>query len=537
MSSRAAVARLGTGARTAVLRLVRLTGVANIVLMAGSGAVAALALPPLSVVPAIFAFSLLMLTLEHRQSAAAAFAAGWAFAFGHHVAGLYWISNALLVDGERFAWAVPFAAVGLPAVLALYGGLAALLYHRLRPRGWLRAPVLAAAWTAAEMLRGTIATGFPWNLPASAWSFSDAVMQPLDLFGAYGYGFFVLLFALSPLMLLRTGAGRVERWAGMCSLLLPVLFAGYGQGRLNAAAPLDPAAPTVRVVQGNIAQKDKWNPELLRGHLAKYAMLTRLGEADAVPSGIAALPPARLVVWPETAVPYMLNREPELAAYLGSLLPSGEAILMTGAPLREADPGDLAVSRSFNSVVALDPAGRILARHDKFHLVPFGEYVPFSEWLPLGPVVKTGQGFTPGPGPGSFDAPGLPPIGSLICYEVIFPGAVTAPGEPRPGLIVNVTNDAWFGFSSGPYQHLAAARMRAVEEGIPIIRAANTGISAVIDAYGRILASLPLGRAGSIDSPLPRALPSKTLYARVGDSLAIMLTLLPLIAAFLRRPD
>ncbi|MBO6560516.1 MAG: apolipoprotein N-acyltransferase [Nisaea sp.] len=535
MSSRAAVARLGTGARSTVLRLVRLTGAVNIALMAGSGAVAALALPPLGIVPALFAFSLLMLSLEHRRSAAGAFAGGWAFAFGHHVAGLYWISNALLVDGERFAWAVPFAAVGLPAVLALYGGLAALLYHRLRPRGWLRAPVLAGAWTLAEMLRGTIATGFPWNLPASAWSFSDALMQPLALFGAYGYGFFVLLFALSPLLLLRSGAGRLERGIGICSLLLPLLFLVFGQFRLDAAMPLDPAAPTVRVVQGNIPQRDKWNPELIRGHVAKYAMLTRLREADAVPAGFGALPPARLVVWPETAIPYALNREPQFAAYLGSLLPPGDAVLMTGAPLREAIPGYPEATRNYNAVVALDRTGRIIARHDKFHLVPFGEYVPFSEWLPLGPVVKTGQGFTPGPGPGSFEAPGLPPIGSLICYEVIFPGAVTAPAGPRPGLLVNVTNDAWFGFSSGPYQHLAAARMRAVEEGIPIIRAANTGISAIIDAYGRVLASLPLERTGAIDSPLPPALPSKTLYARVGDSLAIVLALLPLLAAFLRR--
>jgi len=537
VNGRAAAARLGAGARTTVRRLACLTGLRNIALLAGAGALAALALPPLGIVPALFAFALLLLSLEHRQGAAGAFASGWAFAFGHHVAGLYWISNALLVDGPRFAWAVPFAAAGLPAVLALYGGLAALLYHRLRPRGWLRAPVFAGAWSLAEILRGTLATGFPWNLPASAWAFSDALMQPLNLIGAYGYGFFVLLFALSPLLLLRRAAGRVERGLGACFLLLPQLFLVYGQFRLDAALPLDRTAPTVRVVQGNIPQRDKWNRELLRGHVAKYAMLTRLRDADAVPAGFGELPPARLVVWPETAIPYALNREPEFAAYLGSLLPAGDALLMTGTPLREAVPGKPDITRNYNSVVTLDRTGRIVARHDKFHLVPFGEYVPFSEWLPLGPVVKAGQGFTPGPGPGSFDAPGLPRIGALICYEVIFPGAVMAPGEPRPELLVNVTNDAWFGFSSGPYQHLAAARMRAVEEGVPIIRAANTGISAVIDSYGRVLAALPLEQTGTIDSPLPPALPNKTLYARAGDSLAIVLGLLPLLAAFLRRAE
>ncbi|UUX52124.1 apolipoprotein N-acyltransferase [Nisaea acidiphila] len=535
MSTAAAAARLGAGARTSINRLAALTGIRNLAVMAASGAVAALALPPFGLLPAIFAFAPLMLSVERRQSWGGAFATGWAFAFGHHVAGLYWISNALLVDGDRFAWAVPFAAAGLPAGLALYGGLAALLYFRLQPRGWLRAPAFAGAWSLAEILRGTVATGFPWNLPASAWTFSDALMQPLALFGAYGYGFFVLLFAFSPLMLLRRGSGRTERWVGAGCLLLPVVFAGYGVWRLDSASEPDASAPTVRVVQGNVPQRDKWKPDMLRGHLAKYAMLTRLGRADAMPAGIAELPPPRLVVWPETAVPYALNREPELAAYLGSLLRVPGGLLMTGAPLREPVGGDANKSRNFNAVVSLDPAGAMAARHDKFHLVPFGEYVPFSEWLPLGPVVRTGSGFTAGTGPGSFAYPGLPRIGALICYEVIFPGAVTASGGPRPELLVNVTNDAWFGASSGPYQHLAAARMRAVEEGIPVIRAANTGISAVIDAYGRIRVSLPLEETGTIDSSLPAALPSKTPYARVRNSTAILLGFLPLLAVFLRR--
>lgn len=536
MTERASAARWVAAVRTAINRLAGLSGFRNAAVMVLSGAFAALALPPVNALPALFAFALLLLTLDRRRTFRSAFVTGWAFAFGYHVAGLYWISNALLVDGDRFAWVIPFAVAGLPAVLGLFGGLAGLLYGWLRPRGWTRAPALAGAWTLAEMLRGHVATGFPWNLPASVWSFSDALLQPLALIGAYGYGFFVVLFALSPLMLLRR-TGRAERGFGAVCLLLPVIFAGYGVMRLAGAADPDPDRPIVRIVQGNIAQTEKWKPDLLQAHLAKYATLTRAPRASVRPNGLAGgdnLAPPSLVIWPETAVPYALNREPRLAAYLGTLLAPG-ALLMTGTPLREPVPGYPEETRSFNAVVALDERGNIVARLHKFHLVPFGEYVPLSQWLPVETIAKTGRGFTAGPGPGSFTHAGLPRIGALICYEIIFPGAVTEAGGPRPGLLVNVTNDAWFGVSSGPYQHLVAARMRAIEEGLPVLRAANTGISAVIDAHGRVLASLPLERTGTIDSVLPAPVMSKTLYARIGEAAALILAIASLAAAFFFR--
>lgn len=533
MSKGASAARWGRDVRTGINRLAGLSGVRSAVVMVLCGAVAALSLPPVDALPALFTFALMLLTLERRRTLRGAFLTGWAFAFGYHVAGLYWISNALLVDGDRFAWAVPFAAAGLPAVLALYGGLAALLYAWLRPRTWTRAPALAGLWTLSEILRGHLATGFPWNLPASAWSFSDALLQPLALIGAYGYGFFVILFALSPLMLFRR-TGRWERGVGAFCLLLPAVFAGYGSVRLAGAAGLDASQPVVRIVQGNVAQTEKWKPDLLQAHLAKYATLTRASRASIRPDGVGDLAPPRIVIWPETAVPYALNREPELAAYLGSLV-APRALLVTGTPLRERDPDHPAEIRSFNAVVALDRRGAIVARLDKFHLVPFGEYVPFSYWLPVETIAKTGRGFSAGSGPGSFTYAGLPRIGALICYEIIFPGSVVEAGGLRPGLLVNVTNDAWFGVSSGPYQHLVAARMRAIEEGIPVLRAANTGISAVIDAYGQVLASLPLERTGTIDSPLPVSLANKTLYARGGDAGTILLVIASLVSVFLFR--
>lgn len=535
MSSGATDAPSGAAAPSWLDRISEQSAVRVVFLLFVAGAVSALALPPIGFFPAFFTFSLLLGLLDRTETRFAAFRAGWAFAFGYHVAGLYWISNALLVDGDHFAWAIPFAAAGLPAVLAIYGGLAALLYRMLRPNGWLKLPVLAASWTLAELLRGYIATGFPWNLPSSAWAFSDALMQPLAIFGAYGYSFFVLLFALAPYALLGRGGTKGLRAIGAVSLVLPVLFAGYGAWRLSDAPGLPSNGLVVRIVQGNVPQRDKWRADLLRAHLAKYASMTRATSAMVRPEGFEDMPPPGLVIWPETAVPYSLNREPEFSRALASLLPPG-GVLMTGAPIREAaGPGE--PDRSYNALVALDKSGRIVARHDKFHLVPFGEYVPFSDWLPLGPIVKKGSGFTPGKGPADLAVPGLPPVGALICYEIIFPGEVIDPDGPRPKMLVNVTNDAWFGVSSGPYQHLAAARMRAIEEGIPVFRAANTGVSAVVDSYGRVVASLPLDTTGSIDSPLPPTVAIVPLYARLRETLTIILIALSLVAAVFRTKN
>ena len=231
-----------------------------------------------------------------------------------------------------------------------------------------------------------------------------------------------------------------------------------------------------------------------------------------------------MVVWPETASPFLLAQDPDAKRLVAEALPPG-GVLLAGT-VRGEWGEDRVLRRVFNSLVALDEDGEVAALTDKFHLVPFGEYMPLAGLIPIRMVVG-GMDFSAGPGPTTVSVPGLPPFGVLICYEVIFPGAVTP--VPRPAWLLNITNDAWFGFSSGPWQHLAAARMRAAEEGLPLVRAAQTGISAVFDAQGRRLALLPLGTAGTLDVALPGALPP-TLFSRFGLSIPAALAFLCLLA-------
>jgi apolipoprotein N-acyltransferase len=269
------------------------------------------------------------------------------------------------------------------------------------------------------------------------------------------------------------------------------------------------AGVRLRLVQANIDQRLKWQDGERVRTLQKYlALSTQPGN-----------PPVTHVVWPETALPYLLSTEPELLRIVARVVPPG-GLLLTGA-VRVEQPGPQP-GRVWNSVHAIDDQGRIVATYDKFHLVPFGEYVPLRHILPIDKITPGTSDFAAGPGPSTVRLPGLPAASPLVCYEAIFPGAVTAPSGPRPQWLLNVTNDAWFGHSAGPHQHFASARLRAVEEGLPLVRAANTGISAVIDPYGRVRAELGLGREGVLESSLPAALPP-TPYARFGNVAFLML--------------
>lgn len=489
------------------------------------GALAALALPPFNAVPVLLvSFPLLVWLLDGARSGRACFATGWWFGFGHHLAGLYWISNALLVDAASFAWLIPFVACGLPAVLALFVGAVAWLFRRAGGAGAGRILLFAALWTAGEWLRGHLFTGFPWNLLGYVWTASDAMLQAAALFGIYGLSLLTVLAAASPAAL-APPAQAARRPAVLWPVALGaalLLAVGVGGGlRLAGAEAGVVDGVRLRIVQANIPQRLKWEPEqrldIFRRHL----------ELSAQPSPQG--PPTH-VIWPETAVPFLLADEPAALRAAARVVPPGGALL-TGAP--RAERGADGELRLWNSLLAVDDAGAVVAVFDKFHLVPFGEYVPFRDWLDIAKITPGAIDFTPGPGPRTLRLPHLPPFSPLICYEVIFPGAVVAPDD-RPRWILNVTNDGWYGRSTGPYQHLAIARVRAVEEGLPLVRAANTGISAVVDAYGRVRARLGLDERGVIDADLPAALPP-TPYARHGDLALVPMLLLAGGAGWLMR--
>jgi apolipoprotein N-acyltransferase len=489
-------------------------------------------LPPLHLVPLLIpAFTGLLWLLDGAARRREAALLGWSFGFGHMLSGLYWIGIAFLVDPDRFGLAMPFAVLGMSAGLALFPALAVVAAAWPGWRGPARVALLAAAWLAAEMLRAWVLTGFPWNLIGTVWSFAPTMLQLSALTGVWGLSAVTVFVAAAPAVLTGPGAGRVRIAFVTLALLLPALVWGGGSLRLAMAPAL--GAETVdgvmlRLVQPSIDQASKWLPELRRGHIENQMRLS---------SGPGADPGARPVshvIWAETAVPFMLDGEPELRAQLAGIVPR-DGLLITGAP-RLDHSGE--PRRLWNSLHGLDETGAVVGTYDKHHLVPFGEYTPLRPvlgWLGLGHLAVGGQGFSAGPGLVTLDLPGLPPFSPLICYEAIFSGRVVAEAGRRPQWLLNLTNDAWFGTSSGPYQHFASARIRAVEEGLPLVRVANSGISAVVDPYGRLLGRLRLNQVGILDSPLPQAARGVTLYARYGDRIGLFLIVMLVISALILR--
>lgn len=502
-------------------------------LAAALGALATLALPPLHAVPALVpAFVGLVWLVDSSAGARRAFADGWWFGVGFFGAGLYWISFALLVEAERFAWFIPAVVAGLAAGFALFAGACAGL-QRLAAGGEAagagRVLVFAALWTALEWVRGVILTGFPWNLVASVWTFSDAMMQPAAAIGAYGLGLLTVTAAAIPAILADDAGGGARRglaWTG-AALIALALAAGAGLVRLGSGEPAAVEGVRLRLVQPNIPQRLKWRPELRVGHVRDQLELSQRAPATGgPPTGVPPTggPPTH-VIWSETAVPFFVAGQPALLAAIGEATPPG-GLTIVGAPRTTPEP--TTPFQVWNSLHAIDGGGRVVATYDKAHLVPFGEYVPWRRWLGFLAAIAGDTDFSAGEGRRTLELPGLPPASPLICYEVIFPGEVVD-AERRARWMLNLTNDAWYGRTPGPYQHFAAARMRAVEEGLPLVRVANTGISAIVDPYGRTVASLGLGERGVVDGPLPAALAQPPPYARFGNAIPLALAAAALV--------
>lgn len=470
-----------------------------------AGALAALAMPPLHWLPlavvGIVAFVWLWDTAPGPRSA---LLRGWAWGTGHFAVGSYWIVEAFFVPPADYGPLGPPIVVGLAALLGFFPAMAAgaakwvaLRWPSLGGR-YARLVLLAIAWTIAEWLRGHVFTGYPWNPLAHVWAFATPLLQGAALFGVYGLGLLTFVIMAAP----------VAGWRA--SILALVAAGGAGFAGQAAMVPVDTAGdgPLVRIVQPNTPQAEKWRPENRAAHMAKLVDLSRRDGFD----GLAA------VIWPETAPPFVVQPGSPALEMMARAVPPG-GYLLTGAArgTRNREDG------VWNSLLVIDGAGEIVATYDKVHLVPLGEYIPFHKQLaPVSGFIGRGS-FEVGESRVTLELPRLPSFSPIICYEVIFPAAVTGPGA-RPRWLLNVTNDAWFGLSSGPYQHLASARVRAVEEGLPMLRAANTGVSAVIDAYGRVLAALDMQQEGVIDHRIPAAR-EPTPYARWGDCALVVLLL------------
>jgi len=499
-------------------RVRSLSGWRRILFAFAAGLVSALGFAPVEFFPALLlGFAILVLLLDsaaqgpHRYRKAAA--AGWAFAFGQYLLGWHWIGYAFMVDPSAHLWQMPFALVILTGGLALYAGIACAIAMRFWSQGAARLLVFAILYAAAEWVRGHALTGFPWNLPGYGWGASWAVMQSASLFGAYGLSFLTILLGAS----LAEFFARSRKPAAPIAMI--ALFAGlwiFGAVRLAQTPAPDVSGVTVRLVQPDIAQNEKYARPYVRRNW------DRLLELSQRPG------PVTHIIWPEAAPPFLLDRSAVAQEEIAALTRGGKS-LITGATraTRDAEPV------FYNALYMFGPGGKLEAVYDKFHLVPFGEYVPFADLLGTFGITKLteGQGgFASGDGPHIYTISGAPKVTPLICYEIIFPGAVTT--NQRPGWLVNVTDDSWFGPWAGPLQHLLIARVRAIEEGLPVARAANTGISAMIDPMGRVRASLNLGDMGVVDAGLPSAL-TPTLYARFGDWLFAAMLLAGLIGGVL----
>lgn len=487
-----------------------------------SGIVAGLAHPPFGLVAGVLGFGTLMRlgdTDGPRAVRSAAFR-GWLAGLGYFAVSVWWVTEAFMVDAATYGWMASFALVLLSGGLALFWAAGLALYRMVGARGLLGVAVFAGALGAMEWLRGHVLTGFPWNLPGELWPAGSAPSQAAAVVGVYGLSWITLAIGGCLALLWPPGSWR-RRGAGALIGVAAVggLFA-YGHLRLDASTPA-PGGPVVRIVQANVDQKEKWRPENLDSLVEAYASLTRR-------------PAARtpdVVIWPEGALPAVID---DLLApgspylwRLTAMLQPGQTLMMGANRAGLSASGAAGEFDYFNSLVAFRREAdglRVSGVYDKYKLVPFGEFVPLGDLagrIGLRSLVHMPEDFTAGPEPAPMQASGLPRVQPLICYEALFPELTRGAMQDRhgpPQWLLNVSNDAWFGVTSGPHQHLNIARYRAIEAGLPMVRSTPTGISAVIDPYGRILpgASLGQGAFGVIDAPLPAAL-APPAYVTLGD--------------------
>ncbi len=523
-------------------RLSSVTPWQRLILAFATGALAIVAYPPVSAFPLLWvAFPVLLWLLDGCETRWSATATGWAFGFGYFLVSFHWIANAFYVDADTFgAFAWP-AVAALSAGFALYIAVVCGVTHLFPPPGKDDLPYerfavyvprvvfFASAWTVVEWIRGWLFTGFAWNPIATVWSeemtpVGVPMIQVTALIGTYGLTLFTVLAAAAPAILGTPFRERRTWIVALAPAAVLLVFAAGGAVRLTGAGDATVEGIKLRLVQGNISQADRARPDLWPDHIRDYLRLSQENR----PAGSSA------VIWGEAAVPplFSLNASDQGRRLLAAAAPEN-GLLITGADRGIRDEnGEVQI---YNSLFALTDTSAIEATYDKTHLVPYGEYMPLRWLIPFKKLTEGVGDFSKGAGLKTLAVPGLPPFAPLICYEAIFSGAVTPWTGPKPRWLLNLTNDAWFGMSWGPYQHYAAARLRAVEEGLPLVRVANTGISAVIDGYGRTRESLGLGIKGVLDVALPQPAAEFTLFGTLRNILPLLAATFGGLAAFIFR--
>lgn len=482
----------------------------KIILMMLLGVLSALSFAPFYLFPILLVsyplFMLISMVSDHPKRS---FYLGYAFGFGHFFAGLYWIGNSVVVEVDIPNWVGPIMVAFIAIYLSIFPGLVSFLLKYIHRNHSLSKNLLNISisfivlWSFSEWIRGMLFTGFPWNLIGYVWGFSDIMLQSTAIWGIYGLGIITLILCL------LTFFAIVNYWRFLSSSGVIIVVIGlytFGSNRLPETIEYVDKV-NLKVVQANIQQKDKWPYENWSKNLVTHMDMSDDNKTEN----------KDIIIWPETAVIYSISEEPLRRDVMSSIL-NEEDFILTGFPRRQRDPDQ---TRLFNSLIAINKDGNIEGIYDKSHLVPFGEYIPSfitNIMIPLGldQMFTGGQGFSHGEGVKTLNIDGMPPVGVLICYEIIFPGQVTDP-ENRPDWLLNITNDAWYGESTGPHQHLLQTRVRAIEEGLPLVRSASTGISAIVDPYGRIVDELDLNKRGVLEGALPQKLLELTLYSTLKE--------------------
>jgi apolipoprotein N-acyltransferase len=470
----------------------------------------------------IFSLSVFYFLLEKTENKKEVFWLGFAFGFGHFLCGIYWIAISLLVDAGSFAWLIPFALTLIPAALALYISLFALLYKFILRRFSLeftsqKIIIFSCCWLFFEILRSVLFSGFPWNLIGYIWLFSPYFAQSSSVFGIYGMSFLAVLISLFPALFLK----REKLCDKIFAVILVIIFVanfGYGYFKITNHK-IENSDVKLRLVQANIKQEMKWDDEQKYLNLLKHIDLTNQSSLENIDA----------VFWSETSVPYPIGDSLELMQELQKAVPPRGVLVTGGLRLGYSDFSKREVSQVWNSIFSIEKNGN-LQFYDKNHLVPFGEYVPLQKYLPfIGKITDGAMGFSEGEGNKTLQAPAFS-FSPLVCYEIIFSDKILDK-KNRPELLVNLTNDAWFGNSSGPYQHLNMAKMRAIEYGISLARVANSGVTVFVDPFGRVVNRINLNQEGIFDVNLIKNLAPTTYekYCYWPSALLVMAMLIFLV--------
>ena len=455
-------------------------------------------------------FGLAILAIQNNSAShRVSFENAFCFGAGLGVTGMNWLAYTMTLEGSDYKWLVPIIWVSFGLFFGLYYGLTAFLASFSRP-GVSRWLAFAGWFGVIEWVRSWAFSGFPWNSVGNIWNGTLPILQSVSIIGVYGLGILTVLIFTTPFF------GRKLKPTLLALGALGILYA-FGTWRLYDAQKETVWGVRLRVVQPNIPCTLKWSPRHARENLSKMIHLSKENN-DQITH----------VIWPESAFSFLINTDEQDRLQLMPAMRQGAA-LITGA-MRAVTQKPLTIA---NSLVVLDDLTNIRSYFDKAHLVPFGEYTPLRGILPLEKFVPFESDITAGPGPRTIPVINAGPAAPMVCYEAIFSGEVVDKTK-RPQWLINVTNDGWYGMSAGPHHHFAMAQTRAVEEGLPLVRSANTGISAVVDGYGQILDKLDLGTEGVIDADLPQAL-SPTLFAKYGNKIPLTIAGILILFSFRKR--